>query len=87
MTTTETETRTAALPSVRSEPLLCGSDQFNEELYDEVCRLRCVARQRGGEVMYLTAADELVKLRNEVTRLNTHNAQGHVLTRSEAEGQ
>jgi hypothetical protein len=24
--------------------------------------------------MYLTAADELVKLRNEVTRLNTHNA-------------
>jgi hypothetical protein len=53
--------------------LLVGTEQMNEELYDEVCRLRCVAQQRGSEVMYLTAADELVKLRNEVTRLNTAN--------------
>jgi len=45
--------------------LLCGgSERFNEELYDEVCRLRCVSRERGVEVMYLMAADELVKLRS-----------------------
>lgn len=73
MTTPKTETG-AGSPSP-STPLLAGqSDEFNEALYDEVCRLRCYDQQRGFNAMILMAADEIVKLRRRVEELSTANA-------------